>query len=157
MAHALSNLQSSLTIYSVQYMWTLSNSVYFMQLSTSSVTHYTDFPQLGGFRCFPSPDILADFIHILLVFTSFSWGRSFTPYLWLIHAKLSWTSARIFPGKSWRNNAHLSSLVHMPLLISCLNLAAWTLTVTVNSNWLQTLFLTITALQSNHSPMEKQR
>lgn len=50
--HALSNLQSSLTIYSVQYMWTLSNTVCFMHLSTSSVTHYTDFPQLWGSDAF---------------------------------------------------------------------------------------------------------
>lgn len=64
-AHGLSNLQSSLAIYSVQYMWTLSNTMFYASEHILSDTlHWLS--TAVGFRCIPSPDILADFIHILL-------------------------------------------------------------------------------------------
>lgn len=146
-----------LTLSAVEYLCTLSNTIYFIQLGTSSVTQYPDFPRQGG----SAGSLVQNFSLILSIFlltlTSFSWGRSFTPYLWLIHAKPSWTSVRAFPGKKERNNPYLSSLVHMPLLILHLNLASWTWTITVDSNWPQMLFLTITALQINCPQLEKER
>lgn len=116
-------------------------------------------PWLSKARWFswvPSPELLADFIQFFTD-TFFSWGRSFTLYFWLIHAKPSWTSLRAFPGKKGRNNPFLSSLVHIPLLILHLNLASWTWAITVDSNWPQMLFLTITALQINCPQLEKGR